>query len=522
MNLSSQIKYILDLINNKKIYDAKIAAKKLYTEYPDNFEISKIYSFTLCAVKDYEEALNILIRLHDKWPNDYDILNNLGRSYCEREKFQEAEISLLKAIEVNPIGETSFSNLGLFYLKVKKYQKSVDYFQKYIELKGGLKNTKSTEIQIAYLDSLIAIDNNEQAIKILEEWLTVNFNPILYFYLLNMNPSYVDEKENEKILKFYKEKKYINQMDQKQSLSAIYFALARFHEKKNKSIAENYYLEANNMIATAQRFNLIENQKIIKNIIKNYVKLKSIEGITINKGEGLIFVLGLPRSGTTLIESIFANSENVISAGELLSAQHLFYQFAEDKTEISLNLLENIGDEYLRRINFIRGESTFVIDKLPGNYLFLGIIQKCLPAAKFILTKRDYWDVGVSQFRQFYIQGVPYSSKFFNIAVISANFEYISSYWKVEENLKQSLLEVSYEEIVASEDKMAKKMFDFVGITDEYNSDSRNKFFSRTASRFEVRGKVQKKSRNEIFLTYKDQFLKDFLSQKEYWSNQKI
>ena len=522
MNLNTQIKYILDLINNKKLHDAKIASNKLYNEFPENFDIGKIYTFTLCATKNYEEGLSVLKKLYNKWPNDYDILNNLGRCYSERENFQEAEKCLLKAVEINPNGDTSFSNLGLFYLKVKKYQNSVKSFEKHIELKGGLKNVNTTEIQIAYLDSLMASDKKEEAMKVLEEWLMNNFNPIVYFYLLNMNPSYGKEEEHEKVLKFCKEKKYLSQMDQKQNLSAVYFALARFHEKKNKLIAENYYLEANRMISTAQRFNLVENQKKIKNIIKNYKFIQSLQNIDPNKGRGLIFVLGLPRSGTTLIESIFANSKNVISAGELLSIQHLFFRFADGDNLSDLNVLEEIGDEYLRRVDYIKENNQFIIDKLPGNYLYIGIIQKCLPAAKFILTKRDFWDIGVSQFRQFYINGVPYSTKFFNIAIISANFEFISNFWKEQENLNKSILEVSYDEIVNSEDEMANKMYKFVGIPDSYDGETRGKFFSRTASRFEVQGKVQKKSRNEIFIEYKDQFLEDYNSQREYWSNQSI
>lgn len=524
MNLNNQIKYILDLINTKKILDANVKSRELYNEYPDNFDIGKIYSFTLCATKNYEEALVVLEKLYKKWPNDYDILNNLGRCSYERENFYQAEEILLKAIEINPNGENTYSNLGLFYLKVLKYEKSVDSFRKYIELKGGNKNVYNTEIQIAYIDSLVATEKKELAIKILEEWLINNFNPTLYFYLLNMNPSYGEAKEHEKVLKFCREKKYITQIDQKHNLSAVYFALARFYEKENSSLAEKYYLEANNMISLTQRFNLIAYQKIIKNIIKNYKNIKTKEDININpeKGKGLIFIVGLPRSGTTLIESILANNNNVKSAGELLSVQYLFKDFTTSQIDQSINLLNKLGDEYLERVNYIREESKFIVDKLPGNYLYIGILKKCLPAAKFILLKRNFWDTAISQFRQYYISSVPFSTKFFNIALECANFEFTSDFWKSQEDLNHSILEVKYDDVVNSEKEMAKKMYDFIGLLEEYDSSTRGQFFSRTASRFEVQRKVKKKPQNMMFSSMQDQFFKDFDAQKNYWLAQKI
>ena len=103
--------------------------------------------------------------------------------------------------------------------------------------------------------------------------------------------------------------------------SNIYFILAEYFQKKDTEKSEEYYLKANKIIASLQRGSLFERQKKVAAVIDYFKEIKKTEmkdTNSINKGKGLIFIMGMPRSGTTLVESIIASANNCVAGGEKL------------------------------------------------------------------------------------------------------------------------------------------------------------------------------------------------------------
>ena len=180
-----------------------------------------------------------------------------------------------------------------------------------------------------------------------------------------------------------------------------------------------------------------------------------------------------------------------------------------------------INETYLKRTNFIKKDKKIFVDKLPANYFYIGLINLCLPSAKFIVLQRDFWDVAISQFRQYYLTNVPYSSKFFNIALEAANFEHISGFWSNQPELKNCILNLKYEDLVEDEEYFANLIYNFLGIAEKYEKSGRENFFSRTASRFEIKKAVDATSvGKKFFERSKNDFFKDLESQREYWQKQ--
>ena len=127
-------------------------------------------------------------------------------------------------------------------------------------------------------------------------------------------------------------------------------------------------------------------------------------------GEGIIFIVGMPRSGTTLIESILASNEQVVSGGEMISMAELFKTHYED--EVSIPDFKKIGVTYNNRIKPIKRDYAFFIDKLPANYYHIGLILLSMPKAKFIHIHREPWDIAISLFKQLYIANIPFPQSF--------------------------------------------------------------------------------------------------------------
>ena len=140
---------------------------------------------------------------------------------------------------------------------------------------------------------------------------------------------------------------------------------------------------------------------------------------------------------------------------ELSSAYYL------DNHQKTLELEEyknkSLGEIYLDRIKFIKGNKKYFIDKLPGNYHSIGFIKTFLPKAKIIYLQRDPWDIAISIFKQFYVDNIPYAASFFNIAINIANHYELIRFWRQEMHF--DFITVSYEELVSNTHQIFKRGF---------------------------------------------------------------
>jgi hypothetical protein len=318
-------------------------------------------------------------------------------------------------------------------------------------------------------------------------------------------------------------KTFNSSLEKYQKLVPVYFALANFYEKEDKELSEEYYIKANKEVFSIQRLTMMKFQKSILNIIKNYESIK--EGTIADKlkGKNNIFVIGMPRSGTTLTESIISANSEVFGAGELMSFYDLTYKLMTDHEEFENKHLESVGDRYVLRTKYFLSNYMKVVDKLPNNYHFIGHIRKFLPSSKIILILRDPWDLAVSLFKQRYVSNISYSSSFFNLGVQISNFEACLLYWKSQGVIDDSIMTIRYEDLVQNFEYYQEKIYKFCEIQSEYKKEKRERFFAKTASINQVQNKIHTESlKKKDFLSSKEEFTDAFYSQREFWKSKNI
>ena len=248
-------------------------------------------------------------------------------------------------------------------------------------------------------------------------------------------------------------------------------------------------------------------------------KFSNISEVESNFGSNNLFILGTPRSGTTLIESFISSNDEVRSAGELTSANRLIDKFVNHPNKQDLeNFINDFRETYLGRTDFLKGNFKYVVDKLPENFLFMGILMKLLPKSKIIRTFRDPWDVAVSLYKQRYVTNIPFSASFFNIGVFMANFEAINNFWSEVLKDKSNLMDIKYENLVDDPSSYQKKIYSFLGIESAFDEDKRRSFFSQTASIRQIGSPVHSKSvQKQEFLENKQEFYEALQMQRTYW-----
>jgi hypothetical protein len=189
-----------------------------------------------------------------------------------------------------------------------------------------------------------------------------------------------------------------------------------------------------------------------------------------------VFIIGLPRSATTLTEQILAAHPQVFGAGELRLGREDFLSLAEGgESSIAsreMRALEalprldepairRVGQWHLDRLRRLNDSAFRVVDKMPDNYLFLGLLAAVFPQAKFIHCRRDLRDVAVScwmtNFRQ-----IRWASDPRHIASRFAQYGRLMEHWR--QVLPLAMLEVSYEETVADLEGAARRLVAWCGL----------------------------------------------------------
>lgn len=182
-----------------------------------------------------------------------------------------------------------------------------------------------------------------------------------------------------------------------------------------------------------------------------------------------VFVTGLPRSGTTLIEQILASHSDVDGGGELgllgsgitacLKDAH-----AQNTPQFELeDQLRKIGDGYRRDLRE-RFDLPFVTDKSISTYAFMGFAQVALPDARFIVVRRNPGDNALSIYKNYFQDGMHrYSNDLGDIARFMHVFERQLGYWR--EKIPERFLEVNYEDVVADLEEQARSIVSFAGLS---------------------------------------------------------
>jgi hypothetical protein len=186
-----------------------------------------------------------------------------------------------------------------------------------------------------------------------------------------------------------------------------------------------------------------------------------------------IFIIGLPRSGTTLVERILGMHSEVFAAGELdafpsvtieavsrrASATVRKLDFVDNALQIDFN---EVGPRYIEATRPRTGRTRKFTDKLPSNYLYAGLIHAALPRARFIAMSRHPMDSCFAMYRTLFANAYPFTYDLADLGRYYTGWQRLMRYW--EDTIGDAWLSVSYEELVSNQETVSRRMLDHCGL----------------------------------------------------------
>lgn len=179
-----------------------------------------------------------------------------------------------------------------------------------------------------------------------------------------------------------------------------------------------------------------------------------------------IFVFGMPRSGTTLIEQILASHPLVHGAGELSALRHVIERaghYPEAMDGLSEDDMTRLGQDYLVGVAPLAADRPFLVDKMPANFLYAGLITKILPGARLIHCRRDAVDTCLSCYTKQFSGEQLFSYNLTELGQFHKAYEALMTHWR-QVLPSDRFIEVDYENVVDDLEGVTRKLLDFLGL----------------------------------------------------------
>ena len=421
-------------------------------------------------------------------PQNAEAHSNLGNLLKELGRFEDAEASYRQAITVKPELAEAHSNLGVTLNLLGRLDEAEASYRQAIALKPDYaeahSNLGSTLTVLGRLDE--AETSYRQAVTLKPDYAEAHRN------LATMKKF---SSEDEQFLQM--QVLYRDPATSEKNRCHICFALARAHEDvRDFTRAFQLYAEGNALRKKELGYNKAADERSFESLKANYQQISDAAGPEIVASEHApIFIVAMPRSGTTLVEQIISSHPLVTGAGELPFVAQFGSSIAVGQSPVNAEALTIFRDEYFNALRQRSEGNAIVTDKMPQNFRFLGLIIAAIPGAKVIHVKRDPAAVCWANYTQYFDRdSLGYCYDLEDILHYYHLYNDLMQYW--HQVLPGRIYDLDYEALTKHQEEETRKLIGHLGLdwNDACLSPQENNRCVATASNIQVRKKVYRGS----------------------------
>lgn len=408
----------------------------------------------------YEAALQWLNALLGVAPNYAAALANKALTLIKLRHPEEALQTARQAVFMAPENGDALGALAQALQACGDYEEALSTYDKAAGAKGATAfNTLNNKGTL-----LMEIGRKDEAIGVFREILALNPQSATALFHLADTKTFQANDPDIARMETLLEKGHIQHYSDRMSL---HFALGKAWLDVGNPERAFHYLDAGNRLKRAQ---IDYDPEATHQWIKSIADTFSETHFQKNRGGGVssdrpVFIIGMPRSGTTLVEQIIASHPDTWGAGELtaLSDSLGTSAFPQSFAQATPEDYTRIGNAYTALIDRMGKPHQRVVDKMPANFLYAGVIALALPQARLIHCRRNPVDTCLSCYTKLFTaeQQFTYDQK--ELGQFYKTYEKLMAHWR-DVLPADRFLEVDYEDIVANQETESKRLIDFCGL----------------------------------------------------------
>ena len=495
----------------------------------------------ICYVdnSEFNQALSCFISALKYNPNSHDLLTNTANVFAKQNLFKSAVQYFNKALQIQPKNVATIIGLGTAVRRLHDFETAHKLFKLALEIESASLDALAG-LGITHLD----LEEYSETIEVFQRYLShkpddinIRNNLALTLQTLGRNEEAFDiykdivrhSSASPEIFKNYcsstkilKEDPVISTMEaqllgskNKHDRSTLLFCLGKsYNDIQHFETAFKYFEQANKLmheLLPSDKNKILDTSNKVKLFFSRLNRANNINTLKADDNVAPIFIVGMPRSSSTLIEQIISSHPIVYGAGETAFINDKVQPMAWSNENYEDNL-QQLKHYYLEKIGPKLGHKTVLVDKSLSNYLYLGFILHAFPNAKIIHSKRDAravcWSIYKLQFSQ---QSIKWGYNLDDITEVYDNHISMIEFWN--EHFPGKIFNFDYDKLVNNSEDETRKILNFceMGWDPACLNFYENKRAVRTASTEQVRKKIYSGSQDEV-MDYKPYLTKMFKS----------
>ena len=500
-NRNEQVKIVLQkLLNlfNVGHYDLLIIhCKKNIKKFPEYIILYNLLGSAYMSTGKYNVARDIFQKAQKMDPTNISIINNLANSEKNLFNYDLAEELFCKIIKKKPDYLNAYVNYGNLKRDLNLFHDSNELYLKALKI-----NNKHPVLLYLLAMNYQSLGDFELSIEYANKALKIDPKFTKADLLISKSKKYVpdDQHLSEMELKLKDAK-----LDNAQKYN-LHFSIAKAYEDIN-NINKSYenLILGNNLKKTSTNFKIELEIKLFNDIKKIFSKI-DLTNISKNNqsNQNIIFILGMPRSGTTLTEQIISSHSQVYGSGELPYLSKIISDEFIENSELSMSkLLSNfnnysssnqISDKYFSYLKNYKIKQKFITDKAPLNFRWLGLIKIFFPSAKIIHCSRMPKDNCLSLYKNIFEGNLNFCYDEKDLGTYYNIYSNLMKFWK--ETFPNGFLDVPYESLIRDKDTQIKKIINYCDLDWEEQclSFNKNKNPIKTVSLAQARSPIYNSS----------------------------
>ena len=436
--------------------------RQILSRDPNNISAIRLLGSIALEMGRIRMAIKLLTQATEMAPDYYGAWSDLARAHMETDDFLACETTVKRAIRLQPEMAYPYMMYGNLLSKASRYEEAIKKFnialQKQPDHGGTLASLGHAQKTIGLQTE--AVDSYRACIR---------SNPAFgeaYWSLANLKTFKFSDEEITQMEHFVDDEKLLDE-----TRVNFNFALGKAKEDNGEfKAAFERYEKGNTLRRQAENYDPVQTEIIHDRIIETF----NTEFLVANAGQGNtdpspIFIVGLPRSGSTLIEQILASHSMVEGTFELPDMARLIRGINEDSQaqehypEAIHRYLESglpaLGQQYLDSTLKHRSGAPRFTDKMPNNFPSIGLIHLILPNAKIINAKRHPLDSCMGTYKQLFYKGQAFSYDLMELGEYYLEYHRIMDHW--HRVLPGRVLDINYENMVANQEEQTRRLLDY-------------------------------------------------------------